>query len=114
MSTETTISVDIWGHRCDEPGYQQPVQFPFEVDTPNGTTGTTYIRYLDRNITSIHRITVTEGESRTTVVRKIAFGSWTDRETLDYLPPENFPKNIILLDEVSESGSAPESGSAEE
>ena len=113
MSTKT-ISVDIWGHHHDEPSYQNPVNFPFEVDTPNGDTGTTYIRYLDRDITSIHKISVTEGESRTAIVRKIAFGSWTDRESLDYLPPESYPRNIILLDEESESDSGSESGSEPE
>ena len=113
--SEKNLTVDIWGHYSEEAGYKQAVQYPYEVDTPEGETGATYIRYLNRDNTVIHRIEVSQSDSRTSIVRTVGYGSWVQRESLDYLPPENYPRNVVVEfpdeESESESGNEPESGS---
>ena len=112
--SEKILTVDIWGHHSEETDYQRPVQYPYEVDTPDGNTGTTYIRYLNRDNTTIHRIQVSESNSRTSIVRTVGYGAWSDRGELEYFPPERWPKNIVFEFDDEESTSEPEGDSGSE
>lgn len=118
------MSVDLWGHNEQERNYGRKPEMPYEVDAPEEDPGTTYIRYLDRDTTCIHKITVSEADSRQSVVIGIAYGAWADRATLSYdMIAADFPATVEFdlpvdpepsgseSDSGSDSGSETESGS---
>lgn len=111
------FSVDNYGRDIQSPDYGKEID-PYEVDAPTGDTGVTYMRYLNRDVTAIHRVTVTESDGRSNIKLEIGFGAWADRENLDYYPPSEFPKVFEIEypdpEEESESGSASGSESASE
>jgi len=87
--------VDVWGHSELERDYMVMPALPFETDAEQGDIGVTYTRYLNRDVTCVHRTTTTEeNNGRQTIKNEVCYGAWANRQNLVYESPENFPKVV--------------------
>jgi len=97
IQKETTMpnKVDVWGHSELERDYMVMPALPFETDAEQGDIGVTYTRYLNRDVTCVHRTTTTEeNNGRQTIKNEVCYGAWANRQNLAYESPENFPKVV--------------------
>ena len=97
IQKETTMpnKVDVWGHSELERDYMVMPALPFETDAEQGDIGLTYTRYLNRDVTCVHRTTTTEeNNGRQTIKNEVCYGAWANRQNLVYESPENFPKVV--------------------
>ena len=97
IQKETTMpnKVDVWGHSELERDYMVMPALPYETDATTADTGVVYTRYLNREITCVHKTTTTDtGNGRQTIKNEVCYGAWNNRQNLVYESPENFPKVV--------------------
>lgn len=87
--------VDVWGHTELEPDYLVKPAVEYETDAAQEDTGYTYTRYLNREVTCVHRTHVEVVDGRERIINEVAYGAWENRANLtNYDSPDTFPKSV--------------------
>ena len=89
--------VDVWGHTELEPDYLVKPAVEYETDATQEDTGYIYTRYLNRDVTCVHRTHVSIVNGREVSVNEVAYGAWENRANLtNYDSPDTFPKSVVI------------------